>query len=90
MKGERSLIHFLSDCFYTYKPFLNLSEALFGLSDGLAYIYECVLYVRDQICNFLGGDKKGPKRHKITHCMEKRGPESPFLKIIKSTVYCEE
>jgi hypothetical protein len=38
MKGERSLIHFLSDCFYTYKPFLNLSEALFGLSDGLAYI----------------------------------------------------
>ncbi len=51
----------------------------------------CVLVVIGGVVMiFAGGDKKSAKRLKIVHCMEKRGVESSFLKIIKSTVYCEE
>ncbi len=44
----------------------------------------CVLVVIGGVVMiFAGGDKNTSKRYKITHCMEKRGPESSFIKIIK-------
>ncbi len=36
------------------------------------------------------GNKKGPKRPKMPRYRDKVGVESSFIKIIKSTVYCEE
>ena len=51
------------------------------------YIYECVLCVFGASdaagTRVEKGDKKVAKRHKIVHCMEKRGTDHSFFKIIK-------
>ena len=48
----------------------------------------CVLVVIGGVVMiFAGGDKKAPKRPKITHCMEKRGTDHSFFKNRKGKNY---
>ena len=47
----------------------------------------CVLVVIGGVVMiFAGGNKKSAKRPKLPHCMEKRGPDHTFFKIINYVV----